>query len=149
MKPGGFTLIELVLTVAILALLASIALPLAEVQVQRNREQELRIALREIRTAIDAYKRASDEGAIARSIDRTGYPPKLDVLVEGVEDQRKPDKPRIYFLRRLPSDPMTGEKWGLRSYASRHDSPQEGLDVYDVFSTSEGKGLNGIPYRQW
>ena len=149
MKAGGFTLIELVLTVAILALLASIALPLAEVQVQRNREQELRMALREIRTAIDAYKRASDEGAIPRSIDRTGYPPKLDVLVEGVEDQRRPDKPRIYFLRRLPADPMTGEKWGLRSYASGHDSPQEGVDVYDVFSTSEGKGLNGIPYRQW
>ena len=146
---NGFTLIELVLTVAILALLASIALPLAEVHVQRTKEQELRVALREIRTAIDAYKRASDDGVIARSIDRTGYPPKLEALVEGVEDQRKPDKPKIYFLRRLPRDPITGEAWGLRSYASPHDSPQAGLDVFDVFSPGEGKGLNGIPYREW
>jgi len=146
---SGFTLIELVLTVAILALLASIALPLAEVHVQRTKEQELRVALREIRTAIDAYKRASDEGVIARSIDRTGYPPKLEALVEGVEDQRKPDKPKIYFLRRLPRDPISGEAWGLRSYASPHDSPQPGLDVFDVFSPSDGKGLNGVPYREW
>jgi general secretion pathway protein G len=146
---NGFTLVELVLTVAILGLLASIALPLAEVHVQRNKEQELRVALREIRTAIDAYKRAVDEGSVARSIDRTGYPPKLEVLVEGVEDQRKPDKPRVYFLRRLPRDPMTGEAWGLRSYASPHDSPQAGLDVYDVFSLSDAKGLNGVPYREW
>ncbi len=145
----GFTLIELVLTVAIVALLASIALPLAEVQVQRNREQELRVALREIRTAIDAYKRASDEGVVARSIDRTGYPPKLEVLVEGVPDQRKPDKPMVYFLRRLPRDPVSGEEWGLRSYASRHDQPQAGLDVFDVFSVADGKGLNGVPYREW
>ena len=146
---NGFTLIELVLTVAILALLASIALPLAEVHVQRTKEQELRVALREIRIAIDAYKRASDDGVIARSIDRTGYPPKLEALVEGVEDQRKPDKPKIYFLRRLPRDPISGEAWGLRSYASPHDSPQAGLDVFDVFSPSEGKGLNGMPYREW
>jgi len=149
MKAKGFTLIELMLTVAIVALLASIALPLAEVTVQRNKEQELRTALREIRTAIDAYKRAVDEGVIARGVDRTGYPPKLEVLVEGVPDQRKPDGPKVYFLRRLPRDPMTGENWGLRSYASPFDEPKAGLDVYDVFSVSEAKGLNGVPYREW
>jgi general secretion pathway protein G len=145
----GFTLIELVLTVAILAVLASIALPLAEVQVQRTKEQELRVALREVRTAIDSHKRATDDGIIARSVDRTGYPPELKVLVEGVPDQRKPDQPKVYFLRRLPRDPITGGDWGLRSYASPHDSPQAGQDVYDIFSVSEAKGLNGVPYREW
>jgi general secretion pathway protein G len=145
----GFTLIELLITVAIVALLASIALPLAEVQVQRGREQDLRTALREIREAIDAYKRAYDDGVIQKGIDKTGYPPALEALVEGVPDQRRPDMPKVYFLRRLPRDPVSGEDWGLRSYASPHDSPRAGDDVFDVFSRAEGKGLNGIPYREW
>ena len=144
----GFTLIELVITVAIVALLASAAVPLAEVSAQRSREQDLRHGLREIREAIDAYKRASDDGIIERKSDQSGYPPTLEALVEGAPDQRKPDAPRVFFLRRLPKDPF-GEKWGLRSYASPFDEPKAGDDVYDVYSLAEGTGLNGVPYRQW
>jgi general secretion pathway protein G len=149
MKARGFTLIELLITVAIVALLATIAAPLAEVTVQRDKEKELRHALREIRSAIDAYKRAADDGVIERAADATGYPASLAILVEGVPDKRKPDAPKVYFLRRVPPDPMGGEEWGLRSYASAADSPQPGKDVYDVFSKSDGTGLNGVPYRQW
>lgn len=149
MKSQGFTLIELLITVAIVALLATIAAPLAEVTVQRDKEKDLRHALREIRGAIDAYKRAADDGVIERAADATGYPPSLAVLVEGVPDKRKPDAPKVYFLRRIPPDPMGDEEWGLRSYASPADSPQPGKDVYDVFSKSDATGLNGVPYRQW
>jgi len=149
MKTRGFTLIELLITVAIVALLASIAAPLAEVSVQRDKEKELRQALREMRGAIDAYKRAADEGVIERAADATGYPPSLAALVDGVPDKRKPDAPKLYFLRRVPADPMGGEEWGLRSYTSPADSPQPGKDVYDVYSKSDGTGLNGVPYRQW
>jgi general secretion pathway protein G len=149
MKARGFTLIELLITVAIVALLASIAAPLAEVTVQRGKEKELRAVLREIRGAIDAYKRAADEGVIERAADASGYPPTLAALVEGVPDKRKPDAPKLYFLRRVPVDPMGGEEWGLRSYASPADAPQPGKDVYDVYSKSDGTGLNGVPYRQW
>jgi general secretion pathway protein G len=149
MKTRGFTLIELLITVAIVALLASIAAPLAEVSVQRDKEKELRQVLREMRGAIDAYKRATDEGVIERAADATGYPPSLAALVDGVPDKRKPDAPKLYFLRRVPADPMGGEEWGLRSYTSPADSPQPGKDVYDVYSKSDGTGLNGVPYRQW
>lgn len=148
-KPQGFTLIELLITVTIVALLASVALPLAEVSSQRSREQDLRHALRELREAIDIYKRASDDGVIERAADRSGYPPTLAALVEGVPDKRKPDAPKIYFLRRLPRDPMTGEDWGLRSYASTASEPQAGKDVFDVYSRSPGVGLNSIPYKDW
>jgi general secretion pathway protein G len=148
-KAQGFTLIELLITVAILALLASVAMPLAEVQLQRSKEADLRRSLREIRTAIDAYKRAVDDGAIEKRIDRSGYPPSLAALVEGAVDKRDPKGGRLYFLRRVPRDPMTGEAWGLRSYASPPDAPREGQDVFDVFSRSEQAGLNGIPYKDW
>jgi len=144
----GFTLIELVITVAILAILASVALPFNELVVQRAKEQDLRRALRDIREAIDAYKQASDEGRIARKVGESGYPRRLEELVEGVEDQKHPKKERIYFLRRLPPDPF-GETWGLRAYASPPEEPKEGEDVYDVFSRSERTGINGRPYRQW
>ena len=149
MKARGFTLIELLITVTILALLATMAAPLAEVAVQRGKETELRQALRQVREAIDAYKRAADDGWIERAADASGYPATLAVLAEGVPDKRKTDGSRLYFLRRVPKDPLSGEDWGLRSYASSAESPQPGKDVYDVYSKSDASGLNGIPYRQW
>jgi general secretion pathway protein G len=149
MSAKGFTLIELLMTVAIVAILATVALPLAESTVQRGKEQELRRALREIRTAIDAYRQAFDDGAIERRLGASGYPPSLEVLVEGVRDARIPDETKIYFLRRLPKDPLSGEQWGLRSYASPASDPEEGADVYDVYSRSEGAGMNGVAYREW
>jgi len=153
---AGFTLVELVVTVAIVAVLASIGLPLAELALQRQREQELRSALREVRAAIDAYKLAADQGRIARSAEQSGYPASLDLLVLGVEDVRSKTRERIYFLRRLPRDPTfpdatvpAANTWGKRSYASPPDAPREGDDVYDIYSLSPGAGLNGVDYRYW
>ena len=152
----GFTLIELVVTVAIVAVLASIALPFNELVVQRAKEQDLRRGLREMRDAIDAYKQASDEGRLPKRAGESGYPKKLDDLVAGVEDQKNPKKERIYFLRRLPRDPFAvdaalapAETWGKRSYASPPDDPREGEDVFDVFSLSAATGINGRPYKEW
>lgn len=154
---GGFTLIELVITVAIIALLATAVLPMAELAVQRSKEHELRLALREIRTGLDAYKRAVEEGRIVHSVIKSGYPPSLQALVEGEPDAGSPDgKGRIHFLRRIPRDPMANDPgkpdedtWGKRSYESSADAPEEGEDVFDVYSQSFGVGLNGIPYRDW
>lgn len=152
----GFTLIELVVTLVIVGLLASAAVPLVELTVKRNQERELRAALREIRTAIDAYKRASDEGRIMKSPRQSGYPPKLAALVEGVTDLRSRERRAIYFLRRLPRDPTFPDEtssaeatWGKRSYASPPDAPEEGEDVFDVYSLSARVGLNGRPYKAW
>lgn len=157
MKPArGFTLIELLVTVAIVSLLATMALPVAELAARRTHEQELREALREIRAALDAYKRAVDEGRISRATDGSGYPPSLQVLVEGVVDERSAQRRRVQFLRRVPRDPFARDNsvpaeqtWGLRSYDSPHDAPSEGRDVYDVYSLAAGQGLNGRPYREW
>jgi general secretion pathway protein G len=152
----GFTLIEIVITVAIVGLIASAVLPLAELGVKRGKEQELRTALREIRTAIDAYKAAADKGNIEIDVDQSGYPPTLDMLVDGVKDARSPDERMIYFMRRVPRDPFypdpsaaAPDTWGLRSYASDPDRPEPGDDVYDVYSLASGTGLNGVPYRDW
>ena len=152
----GFTLIELVITVAIVALLASVALPVSELAVQRTKEQELRRTLRQIREAIDLHKQASDEGRIQKSVGDSGYPKKLEDLAEGVDDQKSPKKEKIYFLRRIPRDPLNADPtlsaaatWGKRSYASPPDDPKEGDDVFDVFSLAQGKGINGQPYRDW
>ena len=149
-------MIELVITLAIMGVLASVALPLAEVAVQRSKEQQLRAALREIREAIDAYKQAVDEQRIARASDQSGYPPTLRVLVDGAVDTKDPRGGKLYFLRRIPRDPMADDpeqpaeqSWAKRSFASPPDDPREGTDVFDVFSRSTRIGLDNVPYRLW
>src|SRR3977135_2420119 len=153
---SGFTLIELVITVAIVALLASVALPVSELAVQRTKEAELGRTLAQIRDAIDAYKQASDEGRIRKSVGDSGYPKKLEDLAEGVDDQKSANQAMIYFLRRIPLDPLNANPtlsatatWGKRSYASPPDDPREGDDVFDVFSLAHGKGINGQSSRDW
>ena len=122
---------------------------------QRSKEQRLGTSLRQIREAIDAYKKASDEGHIKKSDEESGYPPSLSILVDGVEDTKDPKRRKIYLLRKLPLDPILDDikdgedSWGKRSYQSANDDPKEGDDVFDVYSTSNGVGLNGVPYREW
>ena len=152
-RHSGFTFIELMITLAILATLAMVAAPMAQVAAQREKEHELRTALIELREAIDAYKRAADNGRIKLGLGESGYPKKLEDLVNGVPDQRSPRKQNMYFLRRLPRDPFAPSEqpynWGLRAYASPPDNPTEGEDVFDVFSRSDKTGLNGVPLKQW
>lgn len=159
----GFSLIELLISLAILALLAGMATPLLELTQQRQKEHELQRALLQIRQAIDAYKAAVDEGKIDHKQDESGYPPNLNVLFEGVVDSTAKvkdgvtkKKPKMFFLRRLPRDPFYPDTsvpaestWGKRSYDSEYDKPKTGKDVYDVYSLSPGKALNGTFYREW
>lgn len=146
---------ELVVTLALLGLLALLAAPLVELSVQRAREVALRQALYDIRNGLDRYKVAFDQGFIQRRPGDSGYPPNLMVLVSGVENQRSPTHERMYFLRRIPRDPFAPNDmppentWGLRAYSSLPDSPFPGNDVFDVYSQAKGKGLNGVPYEEW
>jgi general secretion pathway protein G len=151
----GFTLIEMVVVVAIVGILAVAAQPVIELSLQRAREVELRQSLRTLRQGIDAYKRAADQKRIALPAEANGYPPTLAALVEGVPDAGSDDGKRIYFLRRLPRDPFAdpslpaAQSWGLRSYESPPESPAPGRDVFDVYSTSPRSGLDGTPLRSW
>lgn len=151
---AGFTFVELLVAAVVLLILASAALPLTRVTMQRQREVELRRVLREMRTAIDKYKDAVDFGQIASTEVRAGsegYPPSLEVLVEGVPAANDASGRKLKFLRRIPVDPMTSEaEWGMRSYQDRPDSTSwGGQNVYDVYSKSEGTALDGTKYRDW
>ncbi|RZT31259.1 general secretion pathway protein G [Cupriavidus agavae] len=146
----------MLVTLTLLATLAMVALPLARVAAQQGREADLRQALWQIRHAIDAHKAAMDGGRITRLVGASGYPPTLEALTEGVTDIRNPAGAKLYFLRRIPRDPMCQcpgvpavQTWGLRAYASPPDAPERGDDVFDVYSTSPDTGLNGIPYKEW
>lgn len=152
----GFTLIELLVTLSIMAVLGLAATPLLQVAVQRDKERELRLALMQVREGLDAYKRAAEQGRIVVKLGDSGYPKSLEELEKGVPDQRSLNKQNLYFLRRLPRDPMASDAsvkaedtWGLRSYASPPDDPASGADVFDVYSKSEKIGLNGVPYAKW
>jgi general secretion pathway protein G len=143
----GLTIIELIVTITILAILASAAVPIARIRVKREKERELRRDLWEIRDAIDHYKDAADKGGFQTKIDSNGYPPDLETLVKGVDVQGK----KIKFLRRIPVDPMTGkDEWGLRSMQDDADSTSwGGQNVFDVYTQSQGTGLDGTNYREW
>ncbi len=156
MRSRGFTLIEMLVVLAILGVLAAAARPLLELSVRRMHETELRAALRTLRGGIDAYKRAADAGNVASPADGNGYPANLQLLVAGVPDQRSPNGRKIYFLRSLPRDPMVAdtsvpaaETWALRASDSPPDDPKPGRDVFDVHSKAGGKALDGTLYTQW
>ena len=156
MKNSGFTLIELVVTVLIVAILATGALPIIQLTVQRNKETELKQSLRQIREAIDLYKKTADGGKIKKTLDQTGYPPSLELLEKGVVDQTDPKGRLIKFIRKIPRDPMNNnqelkpeETWEKRSYASDASAPVEGVDVYDIHSRSTKKAIDGSLYNSW
>jgi general secretion pathway protein G len=150
----GYTIVEMLVVMAVLGILATAAMPLAELSVKRNKERVLKQDLWEIRHAIDSYKQAYDAGLIAGASPVSGYPSSLEMLVDGVADSKNGGR-RMYFLRRIPTDPFAAPgvvgaaSWATRSYESSPQDPKEGADVFDVFSKSEAVGMNGVPYRQW
>jgi general secretion pathway protein G len=153
-RESGFTFVELLVVTALVGILAMAIMPLAKVAMQRQREIELRRTLRELRTAIDHYKDAADQGKIPATSIRAGsegYPPDLETLVVGVRSGEGATEKRLKFLRRIPVDPITRSKeWGLRAYEDRPDSKSwGGQDVYDVYSKSDGVALDGTKYSDW
>lgn len=149
-RERGFTLIELMITVLVISVLVGLAVPLARNTIKREKELELHTALREVRTAIDKYKDASDKGLIMVKVDTEGYPENLQVLVDGVQLVGQVDK-KLKLLRRIPKDPMTNStEWGQRSY---QDDPTSsswgGQNVFDIFTKSEGTALDGSKYKDW
>ena len=165
-RPGsaGFTFVELVITVALVGVISMASLPLVEVTSTRAKEAELRQALRTIRAGLDAYKAAVDAGTLTKVAGESGYPPSLEILTEPLEVANKQDfgidKPlaaqRIVILRQLPRDPFftdptvpAAKTWATRSYGSKADDPQSGVDVFDVASTITRNGLDGTAYNTW
>ena len=152
----GFSFVELLVSVAILATLAMVAMPLAEATAKRQKEHELRLALQNIRQAIDVYRQATQNGNIAMQPGQSGYPPSLLDLTAGVPDIKQQGGKLLYFLRSIPRDPFYPDSsvssidtWAKRCYASSADSPREGDDIFDVYSRSSQTGLNGVPYAEW
>ena len=152
---SGYTFVEMLIVASLIMVLASAVQPLAKVTMQRTREAELRRALRELRTAIDDFQLAATQGgqipATALKPDSEGYPPTLDILVEGVTAANDASGRKLRFLRRVPVDPMTkSTEWGLRSYQDKPDSTSwGGQNVFDVFTKSDGRALDGTKYRDW
>ena len=146
-RARGFTLIELIVSTAILVILTGMVIPIARLSIQRDKEHELRYDLWMLRDAIDRYKDAADRGAFQIKVGTDGYPPDLDTLVNGVDVAGK----KLRFLRKIPVDPMTGKaEWGMRSMQDEPDSDSwGGQDVFDVFTKSQGTGLDGTKYREW
>lgn len=154
-RGSGFTLVELLVSLAIMAVLATVVWPLAELAHRQQKEEELRHALRTIRDALDAHKDAVDEGRIRLPADASGFPSSLTDLTQGVPDAKSPRSEKIYFLRALPRDPFAAQDlpaeatWALRSYESPPEAPAPGKDVFDVKSKSAEVGTNGVPYSKW
>ncbi len=154
-RSRGFTLIEMLVVLAMLGVLAAAARPLLVLSVQRSQEFQLREALRQIRGGIDAYKKAAEMGQIEVAAQESGYPRSLGDLVRGVPDLKSTDGRKRYFLRRLPRDPFADpaleaeQSWGLRASDSPPNEPREGRDVFDVYSRSERSALDGTMYRDW
>lgn len=152
----GFTLIEMMVTLTLLATLAAAALPMVQRYQQQRNEEVLRESLRDIRSAIDRYAQASEEGRIEKDAEASSYPPTLDALVAGVMDKTSAEKKKIYFLRRIPRDPFcqcegkrNSETWKLRASTQPPGEFSGGKDVFDIRSGSIETGLNGVPYAQW
>lgn len=152
----GFTLIEMMVSLTLLATLASAAIPIYQRQEQQRNEEELRVALREIRSAIDRFAQLSEEGMIEKDAEMSDWPTSLNQLVEGVENKKSPKREKIYLLRRIPRDPFcdcdgraNSETWRVRSSTQEPGETTGGKDVWDVSSTSSQPGLNGIPYAEW